>query len=189
MSLNHSSDRYKEQRWREGGKFVCDSCGGEFPMSHLRRQRNYISNGMTTFVGVMCCYEPDGDSMARDLRSAYAAKWAAEKTARGAHPPMHDGIAYYGADQYDDPSALVSFTPSPIVLTRGGASVVVAMEGVGLTSADTWTYPSGITDAVPSVLNSSVSRTNTVRASALMSPGVYNLTFNGSLWPAAFSVR
>lgn len=189
MSPNHSSDRYKAQRLREGGKFVCDSCGGEFPMSHLRQQALDISGGQTVYVGAMCCYERDGGSVQRDLRRAYAASMVAQISVRELLPPSHDGMPYYGRTQYADPSTLISFTPFPIVLTRGGASVAVAMVGVGLTSADTWTYPSGVTDSVASVLNSAASRTSTVRASALMSAGVYNLVFNGTTWVAAFDVR
>lgn len=182
MSLNQSPDLYKEQRLRVG-KFACELCGGEFPITHMRMQ-----SGL--HVGAMCCWEPNGGSVERDINRAMASIRAAELSAKELTPPMHDGDPFYGAEEVPAQSFVATTSPNPITLVRGGAPVAVTLTGNNFATTDSIVYGSaGITDATPPVLVSDLLRTLSVQASALMTIARYSFTFNGTLWQNVFNVR
>lgn len=184
MSLNHSPDLYTAQRLREGGKFACDICGGEFPMSHMRRQSKL-------HVGAKCCWEPNGGTLERDHRRQFASKMAARKSVKEQQPPKHEGDPYYGVDEVPiAPSFVVTIAPNPIILIRAGSSVSVTLTGNNFSAADTLAYGhAGITDATPPFFFSDTSITLSVHASGGMPVGSYSFTFNGTTWQNVFSVR
>ena len=163
--------------------FACQICGNEFPMKHKR-----IQSGLR--VGVKCCWEPNGGTIERDLRRAAAQRLAAALAAKDAVPPSRDGDYVYGIAPVADLTGLVSMDPFPVVLTRGGVAVAVALTGVGFVAGDTLVYGSGdITDATSPVLVSSISRTLSVEAALAMNAGRYSLTFNDTKWNYVFDVR
>jgi hypothetical protein len=181
-----SPDLYREERYRFG-KFTCDICGNVWPMTHQRTERGGAR------VGVVCCYEPDGDEFTRDIRRAAANSFAARKSVKELQPPKApDGSVYAGAPEFIDglESSIISYSPSPIVLVRGGAAVAVTVVGVNFTAADTFTYgAAGITDSSPPVLVSTEEWDLSVVASGAMQAGNYRLTFGNQIWQAVFNVR
>ncbi len=182
MSLNQSPDLYKEERLRVG-KFACEICGGEFPITHMRLQ-----SGL--HVGVKCCWEPNGGTVERDLRRAQASVIASELSAKELTPQMHDGDPFYGTEEIPPQSFVATITPNPVTLIRGGAPVAVTLVGNNFAATDTITYGSaGITDASAPVLVSDLLRTISVQAASLMTAASYSFTFNGTLWPSVFNVR
>jgi len=182
MSLNQSPELYKDERIRVG-KFACEICGGEFPITHMR-----VQSGL--HVGAMCCFEPNGGEVERDLRRAAASVLASELSAKELTPPMHDGDPFYGVEEVPAQSFVATISPLPVVLIRGGSAVAVTLAGNNFAATDTMTYGSaGITDATPPVLVSDLLRTLSVRASALMSAALYPFTFNDTLWQNVFDVR
>lgn len=182
-----SPDRFKAHRF-EVGSFICDICGNPYPIDHMRIQ---VGTDGSRNVGAFCCYEPGGSSIDRDLRQAAAAAQAARLTAKELMPPSHGGEVYFGTPTVPETfSYVVSVSPMPIVLTRAGASVAIALTGIGFVVGDAIAYGStGITDASAPVLVSDVSRTLSVHASGAMSSGLYSFTFNGTKWPQLFEVR
>src|ERR1041384_6260489 len=111
MSLNHSPDLYKEERIKVG-KFACEICGGEFPITHMR-----VQSGL--HVGAKCCYEEFGGTVERDLRRAAASVLGAELSAKELTPPMHDGDPFYGVEEVPSQSFVVTISPNPVTLIRG----------------------------------------------------------------------
>lgn len=185
-----SPSRYLPQRIAEG-HFICDICGNPWPISHMMIQPGTDDLSGSRNVGKLCCWEPKGSSIDRDLLAAFAATEAGRLTAKELTPPSKYGEAYFGTPTVPESFSFVSnVDPNPINLTRGGAAVSVALTGIGFVSGDTIAYGSaGITDATPPVLVSETSRTLSVQASALMAVGRYSFTFNGTVWPEVFSVR
>lgn len=182
MSANQSPDLYKEHRFHVG-KFACDLCGGEFPIDQMR-----VQGGL--HVGAMCCWEPMGGSVERDLRRAAASALAAELSAKEQSPPMHDGDPYYGVEEVTAQSFVATITPNPVPLVRGGSAVAVSLAGNNFAASDSIVYGNaGITDASPPVLASDLLRTLSVHASGAMPAGRYPFTFNGTPWQYVFDVR
>jgi hypothetical protein len=182
MSLNHSPDLYRDTRFRVG-KFACDLCGGEFPITHMMLQ-----SGL--HVGAMCCWEWNGGSVDRDLTRAMASIRAAELSAKELTPPMKDGDPYYGVEEVPAQSFVATISPNPVTLTRGGAPVAVTLVGNNFAATDTIAYgATGITNASAPVLASDLLRTLSVQASALTTISTYSFTFNGTVWPNVFDVR
>lgn len=182
MSLNHSPDLYKEQRIRVG-KFSCEICGGEFPITHM-----LVQSGL--HVGAMCCWEVGGGSVERDLVRAAASVRAAELSAKELTPPMKDGDPFYGTEEVPAQSFVATISPNPVMLVRGGPAVAVTLTGNNFASTDTIAYGvAGITDASAPVLVSDLLRTLSVQASALMTIARYTFMFNGTLWQGVFDVR
>lgn len=182
-----SSDLFEAHRF-EVGSFICDICGYPYPIDHMMIQPG--DQGSRN-VGRFCCWEPNGSSIDRDLRAAYAEGRAAILTAKELMPPSFHGETYYGTPTEPETfSFVVEVSPSPIVLTRGGAAVAVGLTGIGFVSGDSIIYGStGITDATPPVLVSDTSYTLSVRASGAMAAGRYSFTFNGTSWPQLFDVH
>lgn len=193
-------EQFKEHRI-DIGMFFCDICGYPYPIDQMRIQTGTDGISQSSRVGVNCCFEPTGSSIDRDLLAAFAAEEAARLTAKEVRPPEWNGETYagtsripytFGADGsvITQPSFVVSVTPDPIVLARGGSAVSVILEGNGFVSGDVISYGStGITDAAVPTLDSSEQRTLSVQASVLMSSGIYSFTFNGTVWPNLFDVR
>jgi methyl coenzyme M reductase alpha subunit len=180
---NVSPDVFREQRYREG-KFNCDICLMEWPMSHQVEMRGGDR------VGRLCCFEPDGDEMARDLRRAFASRQAARIAMTRALPPRApDGVIYPGPTAIVDEGYIIDIDPRPVVLSRGGAAVAVTLTAVGAAADDEIEYgAAGITDASAASLTDDV-WTLSVQASADMATGIYKLTYNDSIWQAVFDVR
>jgi hypothetical protein len=157
----------------------------QWPMSHHRLERG------GAHVGVLCCHEPDGDEVVRDLRRAAASQYAAECSARELQPPRTpQGYPYSGnSDLIDTDAAIVSFSPFPVVLVHGGAAAPVVVTGVNFTAADVFTYgAAGITDDSAPVLTGSTEWDLSVKASVGTSSGSYDLVFGTQIWRALFNV-
>ena len=160
-------------------------------MTHQRLTRGGLH------VGVVCCFEPNGDETARDIRSALAARQAAAISVRELHPPKApNGDVYSGAAEFiDNQPAVTAFAPEPAVLTRGGPAVAVVVTGVNFASTDLFTYGNaGITDNSAPVNVSSTEWDLSVKASNAVPVGVYGLTFAGTggdsqRWTSIFDVR
>lgn len=189
-----SPDLYEEQRYREG-EFICDVCGDPWPRSHRRRQLG-AEGGL--YVGIKCCFEPEGTAVDLDLKRAFAAKMAARIAARETQHDLRgdDGVIYpglnplAGSPTIDYNGFVITITPRPVVLNRGGGAVAVTLTGNGFASDDTIVYgAAGITNSTAPVLNSSTQWTLSVQASGGMAVGYYTFTFNGTKWQAVFDVR
>lgn len=187
-----SPNAYREQRYREG-KFICDICLMLWPMSHQRKMRGGLR------VGVLCCFEPDGDSTALDLKRAYVSKIAARIAAGHAQPPKApDGVPYAGITELAAVEGITQirwgsgFTSvPPVILSRGGSAVAVRLTGFGFDEDDDEIEygAAGITDSTSPVFDSATQISLSVQASGGMSAGEYTLTFNDTVWQAVFSVR
>ena len=187
-----SPDVFLDQRIVEG-KFNCDICGNPYPISHLRIQIGTNGLSGSSRVGAFCCYEPPpGSSIDRDLHAAWAKTMVAKLSAKEMLPPMHNGEPYYGAVTIPETFSFVTSVnpPQPVILSRGGPPVAVALTGNNFDSSDVISYGStGITDASPPVLVSATSRTLSVQASGGMSAGRYSFTFNGTKWTQLFQAN
>jgi hypothetical protein len=191
MASSVSPDLYTAERYRVG-KFYCDLCGNPWPLSHRREQiSDQGTGGAALYVGVICCYEPDGGTLDRDLRRAQAASIAAQLSAKELQPPFgQDDVYYPGISSIVPQAWITSFAPSPLILTRGGAAQSLVLTGVGFTGADVFKYgSSGITDAVPPSLVGSTQWTLSVQASGGMAVGNYAMTYNLDIFQAVFNVR
>lgn len=187
MARNISPDVYRRQR-QEKPSFFCDLCSDRWPISMRRFQTPYR-------VGP-CCYESFGGSLDRDLRRAAASRYGAQQGSQeiGIQPPVGpDGIYYVGVGIGSGgplESAITDISPLPVTLTAGGVAVAVTVTGVGFTAADAFVYGNvEIVDNVAPVLASGTEWDLSVKALAGLTPGLYSLTFNGSLWQAVFDVR
>jgi hypothetical protein len=182
---NVSPDLYREERYRYG-KFTCDVCGNAWPMTHQRTERGGAR------VGVLCCFEEDGDEFTRDIRRAAASKFAAQLSAKELQPPQApDGSVYAGSPEFIDSldPGIVTITPFPIHLIRGGSAVPVVVSGFNFVSTNTFVYGNaGITDSSPPVFVSSAEWDLSVKASAGMQAGSYPMTFGNSIRQAVFNV-
>lgn len=180
-----SPDLYREERYRHG-KFTCDICLMQWPMAQMR-----IQHGL--HIGSICCFEPDGDAIDRDLRRAAASIMAAQRSAEQLQPPKGpDGAPYSGLTDLIDTDATILTTPSlPVVLAKGGAPVAVVLVGINFTATDAFTYPAGITDSVPPSLSGTTQWTLSVQASGGMTAGLYPLIFGplSTIWQGFFAVH
>lgn len=191
MASSISSNLYREERLRTN-KFTCDICGAWWPIGHRRRQLSSGNpSGAALYVGVMCCYEPGGGELDRDLRRAWATGEAARLSAKELMPPFgEDNVYYPGGALIPSLSWITSFSISPLVLTRGGAARSLVLTGVGFSASDTFVYSStGLTDAAPPALLGSTQWTLSVQASVGMATGRYRMTFNKDVWQSVFEVR
>lgn len=183
---NISPDLYREERYRYG-KFTCDVCGNAWPMTHQRTERG------GNRVGVLCCYEEDGDEFTRDIRRAAAAKYAAMLSAKELQPPQApDGSMYAGAPEFIDglDPGIVTITPFPIKLIRGGAAVAAVISGFNFDATNTFVYGNaGITNNTAPSFISSAEWDLSVKASGGMPTGLYRMTFGNSIRQAVFDVR
>lgn len=197
---------FAEQRYREGA-FWCDLCHQRWPLSHRRTQTGGLR------VGVLCCYEVE-DEIDRDLRRARAAVIAARLSAEEIAKPLRgpDGQFYPGLQTFVDgaggeafvtditSASGVSFTVSPIALSRGGVSGTISITGGGLDPAGTFgtvvssiTWPSGVS------INSTVSVADALAKYTLATTGgaptgLQAVTFNLSdgnalVFQSVFSIR
>lgn len=192
---------FKEHRI-EVGLFFCDICGFPYPIDQKRPQVGTDGLSSSQFVGLNCCYEPNGSSIDRDLLVAFAASEAARYTEKELRPPEHDGDMYAGTPRIpSNPSFVVSIDPNPVVLIVGSTTPrTVVLTGNGFTASDVISYGAeGILDADAPSLDSSTQRTLSIYCSPDFGPGpvpipdteqgIYSFTFNGTVWPSLFDVR
>lgn len=182
-----SPDLYAEEKYKLG-KFTCDICLMQWPMTHQRLMRGGLR------VGVVCCFEADGDETERDLRRAAATLLAARRNAEMMQPPKApDGVPYAGQnDLIDTDAAIISIAPSPAILVKGGAPVSIVLTGVNFTATDSIVYGSaGLTNSVSPSLSGTDQWTLSVAAAGGMTAGQYSLTFGplASVWQKVFDVR
>lgn len=147
------------------------------------------------------CFNPHGGVKERDLERAAAAAQAASEGAREERPPKFPGWS-------DDREITIvnAFSVRPLVLSRGGAAGALRITGVGMSSADVILYgAAGLTDAALPVYSQLLSTPASpfdrepvqvesyadlsMQASGGMQPGLYSLTYNGSLFHEVFSVH
>lgn len=174
--------------------FTCVICSERWPESAMR-----IQDGIAPDRRCPNDFAPNGGSIARTQDRAAASDLAASITARYAAPPKWPGWF----ENTSDLRTILSFSPEPRRLTRGGASAQLTITGRNLATGDTITYgDAGITNASAAVLTPVTYDSDgntitphwdvlvlTVQASGATPVGLHTLEYSGQLYRNIFDVR
>ena len=160
-----------ESRRLAGRNFTCVLCSQRWNQDDMKLQDGQAHLRVCTH-----CFEENGGEFARQLDRAAASELAAALTESEARPPIHPG--------WFEPSvvsAVTSFTPEPLRLTRGGVSAVMTVTGTGFQSSDVIAYSSGISDAAARIITST-SVQLTLQATLAAAVGDHSITYNDILY-------
>lgn len=144
-------------------------------------------------------FEPNGGTLARNRERDAASDLAASISARFAGGPKFP----YDFNDYTSARTILSFSPEPRTLTRGGAAAALTITGVNLSEDDEIVYgDAGITDAgdpaLTPVTYDSSGNTNAphwdvlvllVQASGGTPFGAHSLTYGDQTYYNVFEVR
>jgi len=185
-----------EERFRSSPDdelWACVVCGNPWLSRQMRFQ-----DGLEDDRRCPNHFAPNGGEVARDLQRAQASEEAAAMTERYSAPPAFPGWF----DETELP-ALVEFSDRPVILRRGGASVVLTIQGTNLALDDAITFGhAGITSAVSPALTPVTYDSDgnpqtpfvdilvlTVQASVAVPIGLYELAYDGNVYRDVFDVR
>ncbi len=159
----HKYDRpqdFADERF-ENGLFRCERCTALWPLP-IRLQDGFR----------LCqrCWDPLSPNEARDSM--------AKQRAANASAPI-DYLEYPVTSATSGAIAVTGVSPLTLNLTRGGASDTIAITGINLSTADTWSSSSPSHITVTPAVNSTTSVTLTISADGTTTRGDYDITFNG----------
>jgi hypothetical protein len=194
MALPYKTLFLTAEQLANGNNFACVKCSERWLESEIKYQ-----DGVESDFRCPNCYEDNGGELARDADRAAASELAALISEQHEIPPKHPGWA----DEFSEVCTILTFSPEPRTLTKGGASAVLTITGRNLATTDTITYGhAGITNASAASLTPVTFDSNgntvaphwdvlvlTVQASGAVTNGLHTLTYNDVLYRNVFDVR
>lgn len=176
-----------------GENWACVVCTQRWPAKQMKFQ-----DGIESDRRCPNCYAPNGGELARTISRARASEIAGRITEEYAAPSRFPGW-------FDDTTdaALITFSPEPRMLTRGGSSAPLTITGTNLSATDSYSYGhAGITNASVAVLTPVTYDSDgnavtpyvdtlvlTLQVSLAVPIGLYNLTYEGALYRGVLDVR
>lgn len=178
---SYRANDYDALRLNEVEQDRCGQCMDLWPASMLTEEDGYTR----------CpdCVEIRTEQVKRDIEANDARMIALKQT----RPQINSGGAFRQTITLtrrieDGSGTRVQPQSAPLVLVRGGAAVSLVIKGGGFSSADTFTYTSGITDDSAPSLSGTTQWTLSLVASGGMAAGFAHLTFNNHTYRNIFMV-
>jgi hypothetical protein len=177
---NYRANDYEQQRLREVKQERCGVCWDRWP-----------SSMMTTEDGLRRC--PDCLAIKTEqVKAAILQHDAAIVAANPTRPqismaPFREPVP--AVRTIHDVNGNVVLPGSPLTIKRTVDTKVLRIIGRDFSSADTFSYSSGISNSVAPALSGSTQWTLTLVASGGMTPGDWHLTMNGRTYRGILRIR